>query len=138
MYAQGIEWDLLCALEMSNPGTFQELATKAHDMEMTIANRRSKSSSSYEFKKDKGPRRVLSLQTPQWIVSIGEPVRILGEPGQNGKEPIKKRATLKELQERKCPFPDLDLLGMLDDLLKTRSLNSTELKQPENARRTND
>ena len=39
---------------MSKPRTFQELATKAHDMEMTIANRRGKPSSSYEFKKDKG------------------------------------------------------------------------------------
>ena len=54
MCAQGTEWDLLYVLQMSKPRTFQELATKAHDMEMTIANRRSKLSSSYEFKKDKG------------------------------------------------------------------------------------
>ena len=39
---------------MSKPRTFQELAKKAHDIEMTLANRRNKPSSSYEFKKDKG------------------------------------------------------------------------------------
>ena len=54
MYAQSMEWVLLYVLQMSKPMTFQELATKAHDMEMMIANRRRKSSSSYEFKKDKG------------------------------------------------------------------------------------
>jgi len=54
MCAQGMEWDLLYVLQMSKPRTFQELATKVHDMEMTIANRRSKPPSSYEFKKDKG------------------------------------------------------------------------------------
>jgi len=39
---------------MSEPRTFHKLATKAHDKEMMIANRRGKSSTSYEFKKNKG------------------------------------------------------------------------------------
>ena len=60
MCAQGMEWDLLYVLQMSKPRTFQELATKAHDMEMTIANRRGKSSSSYEIKKDKGETKKSS------------------------------------------------------------------------------
>jgi len=34
---QGIKWDLLYILQMSKPWTFQELATKAYDMEVTIA-----------------------------------------------------------------------------------------------------
>jgi len=41
-------------VQMSKLRTFQELTTKAHDMEMTIANHHGKSPSSYEFKKDKG------------------------------------------------------------------------------------
>jgi len=60
MCTQGMEWNLLYVLQMSKPRTFQELATKAHDMEMTIANRRSKSSSSYEIKKDKGKTKKSS------------------------------------------------------------------------------
>ena len=45
---------LAYVLQISKPRTFQELATKAHDMEMAISNHRCKSSSSYEFKKKKG------------------------------------------------------------------------------------
>jgi len=37
---------------MSKPTTFQELATKAHNMEMTIANRRGKISPPFEARKE--------------------------------------------------------------------------------------
>jgi len=40
MCMQGMVRDLVCILQISKPRTFQELATKAHDMEATIANRR--------------------------------------------------------------------------------------------------
>jgi len=50
----------LAVCSMSKPRTFQQLATKAHDMKMTIANRHGKSSSSYEFKKDKGETKKSS------------------------------------------------------------------------------
>ena len=81
MYAQGMEWDLLYVLQMSKPRTFQGLATKAHDMEMRIANRRGKSSSPYEFKKDKGetkkhskPSKASTKET--MTTSVQKPVRI--------------------------------------------------------------
>jgi len=37
MCAQGMEWDILYALQVNKPKTFQELVTRAHDMEVTIA-----------------------------------------------------------------------------------------------------
>jgi len=49
-----MEWDLLYALQMSKPRTFQDIAAKVHDMEMTIANRRRKPSSTFKARKIKG------------------------------------------------------------------------------------
>jgi len=66
---------------MSKPKTFQELATKAHDMEMMIANHQRKSSSSYEFKKDIGDSKK-SYKPPKsstketMTISTGKPVRL--------------------------------------------------------------
>ena len=123
---------------MSKLRTFEKLATKAHDMEMTIANCYSKLSSSYEFKKDKGDSRK-SSKCPKasmketMTVSTREPMRISRKS-----RPVKKKTsfyeettkmhrTLKELQDRKYPFLDLDLSRMLGDLLEKRSSNSLNL-----------
>jgi len=53
MCTQGMAWDLLYVLQMSKPLTFQELATKAHDMKFTIANHRGTLFSVVESKNDK-------------------------------------------------------------------------------------
>jgi len=45
-------WDLLYVLQMSKPQTFQEIATKALDMEVTIANHHGTSVGFSESKKD--------------------------------------------------------------------------------------
>ena len=54
---QGIEWDFLYVMQMSKPQTFQELATKAHDMEVTIANHHGNSFDFVKLKKDKAEFR---------------------------------------------------------------------------------
>jgi len=58
------------------------------------------------------------------IISRAGPVRILGGPNPEEKrstpfkDTIKRRLTLKELQEKKYPFPDSKFSGMLDGLLE--------------------
>ena len=66
-------------LQMSKLRTFQELVAKAHDMEMTITNRRGKSSSCYEFKEDKGETMKISKPskastTKTMATSVEEPI----------------------------------------------------------------
>jgi len=108
MCAQGMEWDLLCVLQMSKPRTFQELATKAHDMEMAIASCRGKSSSLPDSRKDKGefkknPKSSKPSNKESMATSTEEPVRISGKPkcenkkSEFSKDARKKRPTLKEL-----------------------------------------
>jgi len=50
----------------------------------------------------------------------------------------RKRPTLKELSREKYPFPDLDLLEMLDDLLANGIIELPTPKRPEEAGRTAD
>ena len=49
-----------------------------------------------------------------------------------------RRPTLKEMEERTYPFPDSDVLGMLDDLLEKKIIKLPECKRPEEMGHTND
>jgi len=46
-------WDLLYVFQIRKPQAFQELVTKAHDMEVTIANHHDSSFSIAESKNDR-------------------------------------------------------------------------------------
>jgi len=59
MCAQGMKWDLLYVIQISKPRTFQESATEAHDIEMTIANHHGKASPTFKARKEL--RKILSL-----------------------------------------------------------------------------
>ena len=125
------------------------MATKAHDMEMTIASHRSKSSSLPDSKKDEGelkknPKSSKSSNKESMAASTRELVRISRKPkyenkkSGSAKDTGKKRPTLEELQEKKYPFPDLDLSGMLDDLLQIRVIELPESKRPEEVGKVTD
>jgi len=114
---------------MSKPRTFQELVTKAYDIEVTVANRCGNSFNVVESKKDRVEFRKnakLSTSSTQetMTISMAGPVRISEGPKPKEKisapfkDTIRRRPTVKELQEKKYPFPDSDLPGMLDDLLE--------------------
>jgi len=108
MYAQGMEWNLLYVLQVSKPKTFQELAMKVHDLEMTIISRCSKSSSLSDARKDKGEfkknlKSSKSSNKESIANSTMEPVRISRKPNYENKkdgfskDTGKKHPTLKEL-----------------------------------------
>jgi len=110
MCAHGMAWDLLYVLQMSKPLTFQELATRAHDMEITIANHCDSSFSVAELINDRAEFKknvkfsTSSIKVVMTISKVG-PVQILGGPNPREKrrlhfkDTIRRRPTLKELQE---------------------------------------
>ena len=53
MCTRGLSWDLLYILKMRKPQTFQEPATKAHDMKVTITSCHDNSIPFIKSKRDK-------------------------------------------------------------------------------------
>jgi len=134
MCTQGMAWDLLYVLQMSKSRTFQELATKAHDMEVTIATRYGSSLSFAESKRDrievkKNVKLFKNSAKETMTITKDELVHITGKPNLEDKrsmpfkDTMRRRPPLKELQEKKYLFPYSDLLGMLDDLFEKGSFN---------------
>jgi len=93
-----------------------------------MASRRGNSFYSTESRKDKvefEKNLNFSKSTTKGVMSTftSLPIHIMRKPKLGGKKSpsfkveTKKRPTLKELQEKKYPFSDSDLSGMLDDLL---------------------
>ncbi|KAH7860330.1 hypothetical protein Vadar_012188 [Vaccinium darrowii] len=50
----------------------------------------------------------------------------------------RKRLTLKEMQEKVYPFPNSEVLSMLDKLLDLKLIELPEIKRPEEANKVND
>jgi len=91
-------WDLLYVFQMSKPQTFQELATKAYDMEVTTSNHRGSSFSVAEPKNSmaKFKKNVkFSTSSTKEAMSIpkAEPIRITGRPNPQ--------------EKRSAPFKDI-------------------------------
>jgi len=118
-------------------------------MQMETRSYHGKSSSTYQFKKNKSDSKKdskpLKTSTKEAMgVSTGESVRILRKSmseemkASYSKEKTKKHPTLKELRENKYPFPDPDLYGMLDDQLENNIIKLPETKRPDEARTTID
>jgi len=91
MCIQGIKWDLLYILQMSKPWTFQELATKAHNTEVTMANYCGNSFDFANSKKDKAEFRrnvnfSKNLNKESMSISKVEPIGITKKTNRKRKE----------------------------------------------------
>ncbi|XP_012838511.1 PREDICTED: uncharacterized protein LOC105959033 [Erythranthe guttata] len=139
MCIQGMHWGLLYILQAIKPRNFEELATRAHDMELSIANHKSalpldgQKGERKDFKRNEKFSKT-STKESMAIKAVGLKIPSKNEDDKTGEHRIsndRRRPTLKEMQEKEYPFPESDVSHIFDELLARKLIDLPEPKRPE-------
>ncbi|GAA0138807.1 hypothetical protein LIER_00481 [Lithospermum erythrorhizon] len=140
-----MKWDLQYILQGILQKPFEELSTRAHDMELTIAANKGKGVSTaevtpYKAKYEaKRPREASKTEKKDAHNTTSKSTKFSfktkrTEGGLNFGD--SKRLTLKEMQAKKYPFFESDIPGMFEELLKENLIELLEPNCPEEANRS--
>ena len=152
MCIQGMQWSLRYILQGIKPKTFEELATRAHDMELSIATNGNQGPPVQEPRKFGIKPEIRKVVKPAGKTEAKESMAVVAKPLKFSAKPKKnetarsdvnqmkerRRMTLKEMQEKEYPFPDVEVPGMLEELLRLKLIELPEMKRPEEAEKFND
>ncbi|KAK3026904.1 hypothetical protein RJ639_041373 [Escallonia herrerae] len=140
MCIQGMQWGLQYILQGMQPKTFEDLATSAHDMELSIAAHENQGLPIQDFCKSKenqdarGKPFLTNSNSKESMVVDSRPFKLSAknkkkevDKGSVPQEKGKKRLSLQEMQDKEYPFLNSDVSGLFDDLISMELIDLPEM-----------